>query len=159
MEIINKNKNLLIFFLIIILGFVLFCFFSHKNVSESILKTENINFVKIGEQKIKVEVASTSENQEKGLSGREKIGENEGMLFVFKNSGEHLFWMKDMNFPIDIIWLNEEKKIVFLKENVSPDTFPETFSSEKNSKYVLEVMAGFSQKNNLQEGETVQFLP
>jgi len=159
MEIINKNKNFLFFLLIIILSFVLFCFFSHKNVSESVLKTENINFVKIGEQKIKVEVASTPENQEKGLSGREKIGENEGMLFIFPNSSEHLFWMKDMNFPIDIIWLNEDKKIVFLKENVSPETFPESFSGEKDSKYILEVFAGFSQKNNLREGETVQFLP
>ena len=88
-----------------------------------------------------------------------ELDKDKGMLFVFENSGEHLFWMKDMNFPIDIIWLNEEKKIVFLKENISPDTFPETFSSEKNSKYVLEVVAGFSQKNNLEEGETVQFLP
>jgi len=159
MEIINK-KNLFSFFILIIVSvFVLFCFFSHKNVSESVLNTENINFVKIGEQKIKVEIAFTPENQEKGLSGREKIGENEGMLFVFENSSKHFFWMKDMNFPIDIIWINEEKKIVFLKENVSPDTFPETFSSEKDSKYVLEVMAGFSQKNNLEEGETVQFLP
>jgi uncharacterized protein len=159
MEIINKNKNLLIFFLIIVLGFILFYFLLHKNVSENVLKTEDINFVKIGGQKIKVELASTSEKQEKGLSGREKIGENEGMLFIFENSGIHLFWMKDMNFPIDIIWLNKEKKIVFLKENVLPTTFPESFSGEKDSKYVLEVFAGFSKKNNLKLGEVAQFLP
>ena len=155
----KKIFILIIIFSVIIFVFVLIHFLFSKNVSKSVLKTENINFVKIGEQKIKVEIASTPENQEKGLSGRKEITENEGMLFVFKDSGEHLFWMKDMNFPIDIIWLNEEKKIVFLKENVSPDTFPETFTSEKNFKYVLEVMAGFSQKNNLEEGETVQFLP
>jgi len=160
MVIINKNKNkkiLVLFFSILVFISIFFLF--HRNIIESKLKKiENINFVEIGGQKIKIEIAYTPEMQEKGLSGRKEIKENEGMLFIFKNSGKYPFWMKDMNFPIDIIWLDQDKKIIFFKENVLPNTFPETFVSEKEAKYVLEVISGFSQKNNLKIGEIVEFL-
>ena len=159
METINKNKNLLIFLLIIVLGFILFYFLLHKNVSENVLKTENINYVKIGGQKIKVEVASTPEKQEKGLSGRKKLKENEGMLFVFDKSDQHFFWMKDMNFPIDIIWLDEGLSVIYIKKNVAPKSFPESFGPDKNAKYVLELISNFSEKNNLKEGDGAKFLP
>ena len=159
METINKNKNLLIFLLIIVLVFVLFCFIPHKKISESVLKTENINYVEIGGQKIKVEVVSTPENQEKGLSGRKELKENEGMLFVFDKSDQHFFWMKDMNFPIDIIWLDEGLNVIYIKKNVAPKSFPESFGPNKNAKYVLELISDFSEKNNLKEGDSAKFLP
>lgn len=116
-----------------------------------------INSVQIAGQNIKVDLALTEDEHIKGLSGKNKLEEDEGMLFVFEQIGKHNFWMKDMNFPIDIIWLGEDMKVVYIKENAQPKTYPETFGPEILSKYVLEVVAGFSNKNNLKVGDSVLF--
>lgn len=154
-----KFKKIFLLLIILVVFSVLFFIFLKNNNSDKRFEELNINYVKIGEQVVKVELASTVESQEKGLSGREKLEENTGMLFVFKDSGIYPFWMKDMKFNLDLIWLDEAGKIVFIKKNVSPDSFPESFSNNKNAKYVLEVLAGFSEKNNLKEGNFVEFLP
>lgn len=116
-----------------------------------------INSVQIAGQNIKVDLALTEDEQTKGLSGKDKLDENEGMLFVFSQIGKHNFWMKDMNFPIDIIWLGEDMRVVYIKENAHPKTYPETFGPEVETKYVLEVVSGFSNKNNLKTGDNVLF--
>lgn len=116
-----------------------------------------INSVQIAGQNIKVDLALTEDEHIKGLSGKNKLEEDEGMLFVFEQIGKHNFWMKDMNFPIDIIWLGEDMKIVYIKENAQLKTYPETFGPETSSKYVLEIVAGFSNKNNLKVGDEVLF--
>lgn len=154
-----KFKKIFLLLIILAVFSILFFVFLKNNNFDKRFEDLNINYVKIGEQVVKVELASTVESQEKGLSGREKLGENTGMLFVFKDSGIYSFWMKDMKFAIDIIWINEDRNIVFIKKNVLPSTFPETFSPEKKSLYVLELVSGFSEKNNLKEGNFVEFLP
>jgi uncharacterized membrane protein (UPF0127 family) len=121
----------------------------------------NIKYVEIGGQKIKVDLALTEVEQEQGLSGRKSLNENEGMLFVFPQSGKYLFWMKDMNFPIDIIWLTSDMKVDYIKNNASPELYPETYGpgiSDGNAKYVLEVSSGFANKNNLKVGDSIQFV-
>lgn len=120
--------------------------------------SKTINSVQIAGQNIKVILALTEDEQIKGLSVKDKLNENEGMLFVFDQIGKHNFWMKDMNFPIDIIWLGEDMKVVYVKENVHPETYPKTFGPEISSKYVLELVAGFSNKNNLKIGDSVLFV-
>lgn len=144
----NFKKNIIIFLGTIILFIFIFYFFP---------KSGDIKIVKIAGQEIKVELSITREAQQQGLSGREKLAENTGMLFVFENPGIYHFWMKDMNFPIDMIWIDEQQKVIYIKKNVTPLSFPESFGSDKNAKYVLEVKAGFSDKNNLQEGDSVEF--
>lgn len=121
------------------------------------IQESKIKYAELAGQKIKVELAQTNAEQEKGLSGRESIPENEGVLFVFENSAPHLFWMKDMKFAIDIIWIDADSKVVYIKKSVTPDTYPEVFKPTGNAKYVLEVLAGFSEKNNLKEGDSVLF--
>lgn len=110
--------------------------------------------------KISVEVASNSAEKSKGLSGRKTLGKNEGMLFVFAKDTQPSFWMKDMNFSIDIIWINDGK-IVQIDKNV-PNPPPGTadsqlplFSPNETIDYVLEVNAGFSEKNIFQVGDPV----
>jgi uncharacterized protein len=76
--------------------------------------------IKINNQIIVAEVVSEAKEREQGLSGRESIGINEGMLFLFDEPGIYGFWMKGMNFPIDIIWIAGEE-IVGVEENVEPD--------------------------------------
>src|SRR3989344_7888462 len=128
------------------------------NTENQEIKINNIQYVTLASVKIRVELALTPAEQAQGLSGRQSLNENEGMLFVFDQPGKYYFWMQDMNFPIDIIWIAEEdsgdRKIVYIKKDAQPDLYLETYGSEKDAKYVLEVVSGFSEKNNLQVGDT-----
>jgi hypothetical protein len=147
------NKK--IFYFCIVLVFILGVFLLlGRNIS-----TNNIRYVKIAGQTIKVDLALTPETQAQGLSGRKTLKEDEGMLFIFAQPGRYSFWMKDMNFPIDIIWLNENLQVVFIEKNLLPASYPQTFTPLGTSKYVLEVQAGFAEKNNLEDGDSAQFLP
>ena len=164
MKFTNKKKFFLFFFSIVFFIFLIFLFFN--NASKNIFQIENTKYVKTGGQTIKVETVSTPEMQEKGLSGKNILKENEGMLFVFNHQDKYSFWMKDMNFPIDIIWLapplagqGEGLQVVYIKKDAKPESFPEIFKPNRNSKYVLEVVSGFSEKNNLKVGDNAEFLP
>ena len=114
-------------------------------------------FVKIAGQKIKVELADTPLEHARGLSGRSGLKEDEGMLFVFSRPGLYPFWMKDMNFPIDIIWLDENLKVISIKKNAQQDSYPDIFSPEVKAKYVLEVTSGFTDEHDLKVGDTAEF--
>ncbi|MEX2014448.1 MAG: DUF192 domain-containing protein [Candidatus Saccharimonadales bacterium] len=103
-----------------------------------------------------MEVADTNEKRVKGLSGRAGLPENQGMLFIFEQAEEQCFWMKDMRFNIDMVWINTQKEIIKIKEKVSPDTFPDLFCSD-NTKYVLEFNQGFVAKYGLKPGSKLQF--
>ena len=150
-----KNQNIQSSFIIVIIFFIIGFFLINQPVKN--LAPENIKYVKIAGQNIKIELALTEETQAQGLSGRLLLKEDEGMLFVFERPGNYSFWMKDMNFPIDIIWLDEYKKVIYIKKDARPELFPESYGPETNSKYVLEVVSGFSEKNNLQVGDRVEF--
>ncbi len=112
--------------------------------------------IKIGGETIKVEIADTALKQEQGLSGRTALKDREGMLFVFDHSGVYPFWMKDMNFAIDMIWLSQSGEIIYIKKNATPDSYPMAFGPNKDAKYVLEVVSGFSDKYNLKEGDKAE---
>lgn len=116
-----------------------------------------INYVKINDVIIEVDIASSNVERSRGLSGRVNLGANSGMLFVFDRPSKNMFWMKDMNFPIDIIWLDENKKIIYIKENLSPKTYPEVFGPEVPSMYVLEVNSNFTKKYNIKIGDIANF--
>lgn len=128
-------------------------------------KPENIKSVKIAGQTIKVELALTPVERAQGLSGRNELKENEGMLFIFDKPGRYPFWMKDMNFPIDIIWLapseggDLEAKVIYIKKDARPESYPNTYGPgpDQDTKYVLEVVSGFAEKNNLKAGDRVKF--
>ncbi len=114
--------------------------------------------VKIGGEIIKVDLAITTREQEQGLSGRSGLSANTGMLFIFDHSGKYPFWMKDMNFPIDMIWLSESGEIIYIKKNALPDSYPQAFGPNKDAKYVLEVAPGFSDRTNLKEGDKAEII-
>ena len=90
-----------------------------------------------------MEVADTTQARAKGLSGRSCIGQNEGMLFVFNQPGFYEFWMKDMKFPIDIIWIASDHRVVWLKSKVQPSSYPQKFVNQGSAaQYVLELASG-----------------
>jgi uncharacterized membrane protein (UPF0127 family) len=113
--------------------------------------------VKISDKQINTEVVKSDSEKETGLAGRSCIGANEGMLFVFKELGKYDFWMKGMKFPIDVVWLNENKQVIKVAPNISPATYPKTFSSDMPSLYVLELPAGKAQQLNITDGSQLQF--
>lgn len=114
-------------------------------------------YIKIAGVTLKIELAETPEAKQQGLSGRNGLAENTGMLFLFEEPGAYGFWMKDMNFAIDIIWLGEDGEVIYIKKDARPESFPETFGPERDAKYVLEVVSGFSDKNNLKVGDQTEF--
>ncbi len=109
--------------------------------------------IRLGDQELSVEVADTIVKQVRGLSGRQPLKENEGMLFAYENPRVLSFWMRDMRFPIDIIWIDEGRDIVGIASNLSPDTFPQTFSSAVPVQYVLEVPAGWAELHGVAIGD------
>lgn len=102
-----------------------------------------------------VEIADTEEKRVQGLSGRESLPETEGMLFVWEEAGIHGIWMKDMKFPIDIIWIDENLRVIALESDVSPDTYPETFRPNEPAQYILETNAGWIEKNGVILGDVI----
>jgi uncharacterized membrane protein (UPF0127 family) len=106
---------------------------------------------------INVKVAQTNKDRVKGLSGRRNLPENSGMLFVFDQPRILSFWMKEMNFPLDIIWIDQNRKVVGIERNISPETYPKIYSPETPSKYALEINGGYSDKIGLSIGEQLLF--
>ena len=110
---------------------------------------------------IEVQIADTAESRIAGLSGVASLKENGGMLFVFDTKGvTPLFWMKGMLIPLDIIWIGDAK-IVKIDKNIpipdanTADNNLKTYSPGTPIDYVLEVNTGFSDKNKIKVGDTV----
>lgn len=89
-----------------------------------------------------IDIADSSSEREQGLSGHAPIDDEYGMLFVFPTKGEYAFWMKDMRFAIDIVWLADDGTILGVTKNLTPETYPETFGPPTAVRYALEVAAG-----------------
>jgi len=113
----------------------------------------------IGDRVIKVESAESVMEKQKGLSGRNFMRTNNGMLFIFSQSDYYPFWMKDMKFPIDIIWIDEKLKIIGFEKNINPNSFPKKFIPQLPAKYVLEVNGGWSDENEIKEGVNIKVKP
>jgi hypothetical protein len=113
--------------------------------------------VEIGGVTVKVEIASDPAEMAKGLSGRESLGENRGMLFVFAEPDQTAFWMKDMKFPLDIIWIQGDE-IVDIAANLPPlaGDYVSTYSPRVPANYVLEVNAGFTAEHGVKVGDKVK---
>lgn len=112
--------------------------------------------IEIAGKTILITVADTEEERMRGLSGKERLHENEGMLFVFTSESRYGFWMKDMRFPIDIIWLSVDGTIVDMHADLSPSTYPEIFRPREPVRYVLELPAGFAELNSLETGDRIE---
>lgn len=107
----------------------------------------------------KVETVEGEKDISIGLMYREKLDADEGMLFLFPDEDRHSFWMRNTLIPLDIIWLDKDKKVVFLKEGAEPckEEICETFKPDKNALYVLEINKGAVKEKGLQVGDAVQF--
>ena len=104
---------------------------------------------------VKAEVTASSSDRARGLMYREGIGENEGMFFVFDTDGRHAFWMKNVNFAIDILWLDSEMKVVdIVTANTCVENCP-NYTPDYPARYVLEVPAGFAAAHSITSGSVL----
>lgn len=120
--------------------------------------------LKVGDKNILVEVANTDSSREQGLATRSNLANNNGMLFDFSNTSISFpsFWMKNMNFSLDLIWINN-KKIVGITTDVPPPTAEQNLDDSKLPTYypptnitsVLEVASGWTKKNNVHIGDVI----
>lgn len=101
-------------------------------------------------------VARTVAEREQGLSGKVGLGARQAMFFVFDNDDRHGFWMKDMLFSIDIVWLDAEYKVVHIQNNATPGSYPNVFFPDKPARYVVELNSGTALNLSLKEGDQVK---
>lgn len=133
-----------------------FFFFQKSSPSVSYAtESARTRTISVGNRIVHVTIADTDESREKGLGGRDGLTSDEGMLFVFPDDGQRLFWMKDMRFSIDILWLDSRGRVLFIAPAVSPESFPATFGPTVPSRYVLELPANFAKNNGISVGSAV----
>lgn len=141
------RNNILILLTIFITG--CFSFFYLNTSSAGECGAYKIAEISIVNTTIRADVADNECKRTLGLSGRDPMGKGEGMLFKYDSEGARGIWMKDMKFPIDILWMNKDMAIVGIGQNVVPETYPKIFGEEYPANYVLEVPAGFAVKNHI----------
>ena len=155
----NSKKYINIFyfivFIIIVISFVLYKKFTPtptlpqgEGARNSILEKNRIDEVKIGNKIYKVEIRDTEEGRREGLSNTSHnyLCDSCGLLFVWESEGERTMWMKDMNYPIDMYWLNKNMQIVHSEYNVATSTYIKNNERSSqllgkgvyNTQYVLE---------------------
>lgn len=112
--------------------------------------------IEIGGTTVKTEIVSDAADMQKGLSNRESLEKDKGMLFVFSEPGQTAFWMKDMKFPLDIIWI-QDNEVVDIAANLPPlaGDYVATYSPRVPAKYALEVNAGFAAEHGVKIGDKV----
>ena len=114
--------------------------------------------IRLGGQTYTLQVADTPEKQELGLGQRDNLGPRTGMLFSYAEPAmDRCFWMKDMRFSIDIIWLDASKRIVKIEPSLSPATYPKTYCPSQPAQYVIELNAGQVHDLGLQTGQQLSF--
>lgn len=148
-----------LFITVFLFLFIAFVGLVFKNLSNLKLeKPASFNTeVRIGDIYFLAKTVSTDIEKKMGLSGTKELKDNQAMLFVFDKADKWSIWMKDMNYPLDIIWLSSEKKIVHIENNISPDTYPKTFYPDAPAMYVLEMPASALEKSNVELGNQVFF--
>lgn len=109
-------------------------------------KESNLVDITIGDKKYKVEIADTSEKQEKGLMGRESLPENQGMLFIYDEPQDLSYWMKNTLISLDIIFIDDDMEVVSVKQGQPMSEEPIT---EDDVQYVLEV----NSNSGIEEGD------
>lgn len=153
----------LIFINIIIVVLLVVLIYNYLGNAKSETKTSDdmIN-AKIKGKTYSLEVADTAQKRQQGLMYKEVMPQNEGMLFIFPNTSMYPFWMKNTLIPLDIIWLNEDKTVVFIKQNAQPcentvKAVCNTIFPARPARYVIELNAGEVQKLKLANGDKIEF--
>ncbi len=150
------RRTVLLLILFISISIVLFRF-NKDDFAVSNNDVGKMSKVCFGNNCFQVELAISPKQKQQGLMLRGFLDQNQGMLFVYEKEGRYSFWMKNTLIPLDMIWINNENKIVFIEKNVQPcKNIPcPSIDPEADAKYVLELNAGKSQEIGLAVGDQV----
>lgn len=151
-----------LFLIIIIFSGVYFYktrYLQHQTIQGTAKQTKSS--IEIKGHVLNIELARTDAEMSKGLSARRTLAEDDGMLFIFKQKLYPSFWMHDMNFPLDFIWIDEETIVDITKDVPNPekgtkDTQLKLYSPTHPVNYVLEVNAGYCTKMGIEIGDIVK---
>jgi len=113
-------------------------------------------YILINNRKIPVELALTESQRQKGLSSRDHLDADTGMLFIFPDSNIHSFWMKDTLIPLDVIWINDGKIVEMTTLDMQTEENIPQYTPQNKAQYVLELNAGAINENNFQVGDKVE---
>lgn len=159
-------KNMVIVYIVIVVVLVFVAIFFRDRIAQLIPNPfsgfqNSTSTVKINNQTFSVELANDEATREQGLSGKTTLAENSGMLFVFPQKGKYSFWMRDMKFDIDIIYIDDDTVVDIFKDVKAPqaDTPSSSlplYTSEADANYVLEVPSGTVEKYLIKEGDKVE---
>ncbi len=161
-----KNNYLIIITILLAIGAVFFFFRLNQLSNQPEVRTAQLrsgqditqtptktNQLILGDTTFNLEIADTPATRAQGLSGRTELKTNEGMLFIFPREDYYRFWMKEMNFALDLIWLDQNLIIVDITANLQPDTYPQTVTSDQPAQYVLEITAGHAEQFGIKIGD------
>jgi len=158
------KTNFILYFIVSIVVLSSSC----KNEPKKVVTTEPVVFTKEGELsifnkdsdslliKLDIEFAETEYETQTGLMYRKSMENDQGMLFIFPKEAMHSFYMKNTEFPLDIIFVDADLKVASYQENAQPLT-ERGLSSKVPVQYVLEVNAGLVEKWSLDEGDSIEF--
>jgi uncharacterized membrane protein (UPF0127 family) len=151
-----RNTILLVIFLAFVaMGLGLWLF--RQNLGDI---TSERRLLRVGEMTVSVEIADTPEQRTRGLSGRENLGENEGLLFIFPESQQRSFWMKDMRFPLDMVFIDEGEVVEIVRGVPAPSEGSDGTEIRVVSKFpaewVLEVNSGWVERQGVKLEDSVK---
>ncbi len=158
-----KTRQIRILYTILIAGgallvvLLLRSLFLHKEQLPPALEVGNATekewVLSLGSFSIPVTLADSPEEREQGLSGTLSLPKESGLLFLFDKPDFYGFWMKDMAYPLDIVWIDKDFKIIGISKDIAPNSYPQIFYPPSPAQFVLEVNAGFSTQHNLSENQ------
>ena len=153
------RKHWIIFLTVLGVMSVALYFWAHKPQPVIIPDQGKFREITGGTTTVKVELARTPPEQEKGLSGRTSLPDDHGLLFIFDHADKYGFWMPDMKFPIDMIWIDSNWQIVSIAPSVTPESYPHVFTPKAPASYVLEVSSGKAARSGWHDGAQFNFAP
>lgn len=137
----------------------LFLPFRPGGIEEANLPTSAFRHtVSVGGEIFIVAIADDTEEATRGLSGHPELHDREGMLFIHDAPDRYAYWMKDMFFPLDMLWINEDFRVVHIDRGIPPESFPALFRPPVPVKYVLEINAGAADENGIKIGDRLEFV-
>jgi uncharacterized protein len=138
-------------------GFIVFTLSQHKDFLTFFrIEAEKPLVIFNDKTPLRVIVVEGALERKRGLSGRQSLEPTEGMLFVFSDDDHHGIWMKDMRFPIDIIWIDGEGTVVDVEHAARPESYPHIFEPSTPARYVIETNAHFAESFGIDQGSTVK---
>lgn len=147
MKIDFRAATLVAFFVLVIVSVLMYFSFREGDTT--------YRDISVGGTVVNAFVADSDDERSLGLSGHAPLKPREGMLFEFDEDGMYGFWMKDMLFSIDIVWLSIDGTIVSIVSHASPESYPTVFKPDRPARYVLELPAGTAATLGVKIGDRV----